>query len=195
MLHPLTNIRWIDTNNERSTSNSVKVLFQVYAHKARELKEGYHRIEFNDDSMKITDWYGWSTIKAINRIRPERQIDWFGVISANQGIVISRETIIPIYDETKPMRGFHGEIKYPYILKDVNSINPCDKVRIKNGMIGDEMIEFSNTIIKYCGDVIFDYGYEIETQSGFFNANNIHMYGSNETRENLILNNMKVIMI
>lgn len=195
MLHPLTNIRWIDTNKQRSTSNSVKILFQAYAHMAKELKKDYYRIEFNDDSVKITDWYGWSTITAINRIKPEKQIDWFGLSIANQGIVVSRETVIPIYDEDNPMKGFHGEVKYPYILKDINSINQYDKIRIRNGMIGDMMVEFSNANIKYCNNVIFDYGYEIETKSKFFNADNIHMCGSNETRRTIVFNNTKAVLM
>lgn len=180
MIHSNTKVQYMDVKRQQVFTDTIGRMFQRYSLNA-EVGTDIHTIIFNPEInvIKITDMTGWTDVKAIRKIN--KPISWtvLGVASINQ-ITLTEDTLIPIYNPNAPTQGFHGETKYPYVRKVVSDICDGDMIRVRRGT--DESgndIEF--TPISFTGLVFgldkgeLDWGYEIETKSGFFNADNIHL--------------------
>lgn len=182
MLHPNTEVQWMDVPSQKVYTDTVMKMYQMYSHKATKFLEGSETVYSYSsipDKVKIQDWYGWTDVKVIKRI--EGISEWVYLIIANHQLLVTNQTLIPVYDIKNPFQGFHGETKYPFIVKPVQVMTLEDMVRIRMGKDSNgEEIEFTPT---YPG-LIFqmkqrdcNHGYEIITQSGFFNAQNVHLWG------------------
>jgi hypothetical protein len=148
---------------------------------------GTHTGKACERVVKTTDWFGWTDIISIRR--HENIEKWISVQAANQRIELTNETLIPVYDYNNPSIGFHGERKYPYTIKQVKDVLPSDSVQIRRGKDYKNMdIKFTPITILKCVDKSYRYGYEIITKSGFFNANNIHIYGKDVIPESACVN-------
>lgn len=177
MIHPSTLIHWIDINSEEVVEDTISSLFQKYSYLREDGNNKISTIDFSRINVKIQDLTGWTKIKLVKLFNVEK-IDWYRIEIADKSIVISGDALIPIYDNLKPERGFHGEIKYPYTFKNPGKIFPCDNLRLYRGILNDNEIEFASpSTILNLGLYDNAYGYEVITQSRFFNANRIHMFG------------------
>lgn len=190
MIHSKTKVQWADVNRSDVQSGPISLLFQSFTFKAS--RSGFTEIiQFtDDDNVKITDWTGWTNILCIKKIAtsisiPEQPRDhhtiyvqdtlWHKLISGNKEIIISKNATIPIYKPTEAISGFHGEIKYPYVIKYPFDIKSGELIRILD--IDDNTpAGFGEVNINPCSGCQF--GYEIYTKSKFFNANDFHLFGS-----------------
>jgi hypothetical protein len=180
MLHPETIVQWMDVKSQKVFTDGIAKMFQMYSHMASKTSDG-SEVLFSPQSniAKITDMYGWTSVKAIRRI--DNVPEWFELNIANHQITLSRDSIIPIYEPNSPFLGFHGETKYPFTGKHITNIEEWDMARIRRGKNKDgEDIEFSNislSKVMYIFEKTLCVSYEVITKSGFFNGNNIHLFG------------------
>lgn len=175
MIHPLTKVQWIDVKSQQVFTDTIDKMFQMYSLKA---KDNDNESEIILDSIvKVTDWYGWTDVVSIKRI--ECCIVWKHIYAATKSVVLSNNTTIPVYEDDSSYKGFHGETKYNHIIKSLCDIRSGDMIRIRRGIddYGNE-VEFANVELLQNKECIptENYGYEIVTKSGFFNANNIHLF-------------------
>lgn len=182
MLHPSSIVQWMDVKSQKVFIDPISKMFQMYSHKATRTLD-ISEVLFNSKSeiVKITDMYGWTDVKALRRI-DSIGAEWVGMAAANHQIKLRRDTIIPIYNPKAPFNGFHGETKYPITAKHLYDLEENDIVRIRRGKDeNNEELEFSNIsfsgIIWNFKEFDFNYAYTIITKSGFFNGNNIHLFG------------------
>lgn len=185
MLYPTTRIQFMDVNSEEVTTCSVDAFFRKYFHKS----EQYHairRINFERDGMivKIRDNEGWTDIRYIDMYNNDD--GWVVMHAADKTITVSPFTFIPTYDEEHPETGFHGEIKYPYILMHPEKVHENKaKVRVIKGHDGRKDVEFAHGIIlpndSFLSKIAtFVIGYNIVTKSRFFNAEGVYLFGDEE---------------
>lgn len=179
MIHPNTQIQYLDIKVGEPRYNTVNDLYREYSHKANMLTDDCSVINFSSNSnVKITDLFGWTDIIQIKRIKSDN-ITWNNINVANKQILLSNDELIPFYDINKTTIGFHGEVKYEYILKHlIKSDRSKDFLRIRNGEneLG-ENIEFSPINIYSMSNDKTNYGYQLITRSRFFNGNDIHLFG------------------
>lgn len=184
MIHSSTRVQCLDINTGEPLYGTIEQIFQKYSHLIEEVSmNGYCnnilKINFDNRNFKITDLFGWTDVITIYRIMDYYQ--WSNINLDNNDIIVSSNELIPIYNKDKNKIGFHGEVKYNYILT-----NPA---KIKNGYIrvnnGEDdqgnPIEFLiPKKINNSDEYIKSNGYMIITKSRFYNGNNIHLFGSNQ---------------
>ena len=179
MIHSLTKVQYMDVKTQQVFTDTIGRMFQRYSLNAK-VETDMHTVIFNPEItlIKITDMTGWTDVKAIRKVNTI--ISWTALGAASNHISLSEDRLIPIYSPDTPIQGFHGETKYPYIPKIISDVCDGDMVRVRRGVDGSgNNIVFSP--ISFAGLAFgldkgdLDWGYEIETKSGFFNADNIHL--------------------
>lgn len=176
MIHGSAIIQWLDITTQENGISTASKLFQRYSVKAKRISEDEEVITFDkSDNVKVTDWTGWTELQAIHKIK--NADGWKIMRVGKQALMVSDDANIPAYSSTMIV-GFHGENKYPYIVKEIKDLNEGVVVRVLNP---DIEIASSNglyllEIDHYGHDGT--YGYELITRSKFYNANKFHMYGS-----------------
>lgn len=185
MIYKETQVHFLDINEGKSYIGTAESLFRHYAHKIH--PSGDHdEIVFNDqfDNVKITDWTGWTNLVKIERFL---QPNWYHLIpneskySERPDILVSSDTLIPIYDSENIVKGFHGETKFAFHLKKSEAICNGDKIRFTKLLDEDgNDHQFSSVAPVYSFSPAV--GYKIYTVSGFFNASVFHLYGG--TKDN-----------
>lgn len=178
MIHGSATIQWLDITSQENGISTVAKLFQRYSVKAKRISEDEEVITFDkSDNVKVTDWTGWTELQSIHKIK--NADGWRVMRVGNQALMVSNDTNIPVYSSTMVV-GFHGENKYPYIVRAVKDLNDVAVVRVLNPNI--EVISHNGLYIleiDHCHQTDNGtYGYEIITRSKFYNANKFHMYGS-----------------
>lgn len=179
MIHGSTIVHWLDINDQESGTSSVAKLFQRYSVKSKRISDDESVITFDkSDNVKVSDWTGWTEVQAIHKVtNPDCM--WRIIHVGEESLMLSNDTAIPIYSSTRII-GFHGENKYPYIIKEVKDLNEGHVVRVLNPSIetfnNDGLYHIDISSNKHYDNRT--YGYEIITRSKFFNANKFHMYGS-----------------
>lgn len=178
MLFKNTRIQLLDISNKVSIDDTIGNVFSKYFIKSDELGS----IDFNDMNVKISDWTGWTQLLQIRRIE-NKDIKFLHLHSTENdklertSIYLTEDHIIPSYS-LNTMNGFHGEVKYSYEMKYVMDDNITMRVFDLSKM-NWQAFKDMNT-----GDIISDnYGYEIYTKSGFYNANNLHLLSSDARME------------
>lgn len=188
MLYPTTKIQFMDVNTGKAETLSVDEFYRKYFYRSEVLHGGIRQIHFERHMMdiKIRDNEGWTNIKYINLIPNEV---WMSIHAADKSIIITPHTFIPVYDEEHPETGFHGEVKYPYILMHPEKIVENNgKIRVIKGIKDNKDVEFADVFIDYLYSKKLNIkprhpytsGYEIITKSRFFNAEGIHLFGAEE---------------
>lgn len=178
MLHRSNKIQWMNVNDSISKIDTIDRLYTEYAHRMCIQSPEKSEIYFGkDSSIKITDMFGWTSIIAIQKLLVSKE--WRKInTTINQSIIVHSNTLVPIYDPSKPSRGFHGEVKYPYVFKNPDKILPGDVTRLR-----DIDNEFFSVDVEKLDDTIDigndDFAFEILTESRFCNINRIHMFASN----------------
>lgn len=180
MLSGYTQIQWIDTNKKITQNNTISKLFQSYVERT---ENGFDQtlgviideINFDEtDGLKVKDWYGWTSV--IKIIRYYKCHGRLCLIENNENsLPINENGIFPVYDPNNPIKGFHGEIKFPYEVKNVTSLKNGDYARfISYNYESEELKDFTKIQILYYHESLDDL-YWIITKSGFFNANKFHL--------------------
>lgn len=183
MIHPSTQIQYLDIKVGEPRYKTINDLYQEYCHKAidvisnKEYKVG--EIDFSETAdVKITELFGWTDIIMLRKCQYlSSDINWINIIAANKNVLVSDKSLIPFYEVDNTTRGFHGEVKHKYILKNPTKSVKGDYLRLHGGE--DEKgnsIEFTNKILinPHHGYNV-SYGYEIITKSRFVNGNDIHL--------------------
>ena len=172
-------IQFIDVNKELMKKDSIENIYQMYSHKIELYDNKFSYINFADkDNVKISDLYGWTEIFRFAKM-PNINT-WKSIKVADKEIIISSETLIPCYDINNPYRGFHGEVKYPYILKNPEKLTSEDWLRIHRGKDqNNNDIEFDHPIVNDFIPNNNEYGYDIITKSRFGNVNDVQILLSN----------------
>lgn len=184
MIYKLTPIHFLDINEGVDYNETAEFLFTHYAHKINTTEKGEEIIFASNDNVKITDWKGWTQLEKIEKvIHP----DWYELeprvpsgLSKFTPITVSSDALIPVYDNHKMIRGFHGELKFAYTIKTADKLLYPDKIRFV------KLIDPSGVDNPFSGVSIIPkmnspaIGYNIYTKSKFFNAGIYHLYGSND---------------
>lgn len=181
MIHPDTPIRWLDTHDENVRKNTVAEIFAKFAEHATALSGDTSEITFGDTStIKVQDWYGWTDLLAITRYSNVPLEAWRKIAlmyDEERFIRVTQTELIPVYEHERATRGFHGELKYPYILKNPGKLEVNDRLRVRDVTYPTRQ-EFSTVYYKEIPNGDKDYAYGIVTKSRFYNANGFHLYGS-----------------
>lgn len=190
MLDNRVNVQWLDVNRNISRHDSINKLFQSYIEKSKSETDNSGRL-FDvvtldeSDGVKIKDWYGWtSVLKIIHYNYYEGRL--CHIKSNKDSIFINEYGLFPIYDPSRSIIGFHGEIKFPYEVKHVKDLKNGDTTRVsKHKDENNNLEEFPKIEIEYISPDTTDV-YWIITKSGFFNANNFHLVCKeiNNSKEN-----------
>lgn len=176
-IFPTQKVQMMDVKNGYSKKVQMNKMFQIFADDIECISNKYI-LNFNKDyksyNIKITDLYGWTNVLFIMK-QVCNNINWKSIKSANKEIIVSDDTLIPTYDINHPYRGFHGEVKYPYILKNPEKLSEDDWIRLHRAKDKDgNDIEFGHPIVY---DYVSDekYGYFLITKSRFGNINDIQI--------------------
>ena len=193
MIHPDTQVQYIDMRDGEPRYKSINEFYQEYCHKAilkmdtNNVQESIIDFSLNPH-VKITDLFGWTDVLEIKRftIRYPLTINWINILVKDKKLITCNRELLPVYDINDNKIGFHGEVKYKYTLTSPVKLssgylrtNNCED---ENG----NQVEFIIPEIVDLGNYNIDYsinGYEIITRSGFYNGNNIHLFGSDYIRE------------
>lgn len=200
MINGNVKIQWLDINNKTSNTTRVKELFKTYSDYMKPGEDPYeYEMTFGKDrNIQIRDLFGWSRVLCIKKRYIGDDPEKWNLLETfdNDKIILSKDSIIPLYDvKLDTSIGFHGEIKYGYKIRSIHMIQDDERIRILNKISsqlgGGTRVEFDKAIalgIKSDSHRIDEYGYEIYTKSGFYNASHIgdcrfHLFAS-ENKKN-----------
>ena len=192
MIHHSTPIHFLDINEGVDYNKDAEFLFTHYAHKINVTDKGEEIVFTDNDNVKIMDWRGWTQIEKIEKSINENWYQLMPIVIPEglynhqkfSPIEVSSDTLIPVYDPHKFIRGFHGEVKFEYKLKKVDQLSSTDQLRfLKLIDIYGNNHRFSSVTLYPTNSTII--GYKIYTKSEFFNAGVYHLYASDIVSENI----------
>jgi hypothetical protein len=176
---------FLDLKEAEPYERETEFLFTHYAHKINH-DDDHDEIVFDHDEVSVMDRTGWTELMKIEKFNNH---EWYqlllndiseeSMLSNQTSVMISADTLIPIYDTENTIRAFHGEIKYAYTLKKPHQLTHDDSIRFTKFIetSGNNNQQFANIrAIPIYEDAV---GYKIYTKSKFFNSGIFHMYGDN----------------
>lgn len=175
-----TMIQWLDITREISVIKQMDDFFQSYSDKLVTGSTSDEAIiNLNNDNIKVHDLYGWTKVEYLKK-RYISTNEWVKMIidEIRISVTMTADSIIAAYQPGDPVRGFHGEIKYPYKIRNVNMISAEDMIRITNKPSVDNHDMFFHPIVIQAFHKP-EYAYDIYTKSGFYNAGEFHMFCNN----------------
>jgi len=180
MIHPDSNLHWIDLKAQRVYTGAMSKLFQMYSHRAKNITSDLSEVIFDSDNVvKVTDYTGWTDAISIRR-RSESIVNFCLVrvdATIHHLLVCTPETLIPVYDGTK-ISGFHGETKHRFVIKYAGDIEDGDLIKMH--LRG----EGRNTPLYPVTSVItrqeMSPTYQLLTKSGFYSVNRFYLWGREE---------------
>lgn len=192
MLSGFTKIQWIDINKKVSRHDTISKLFQSYIERSENKFDSNSGLTFNEinfdetDGLKVKDWYGWTSV--IKIIRHDKCDGRYCLIETDEiSLVMNEYGLFPVYDPDNPIKGFHGEIKFPYEVKILTALKNGDYARLLTQEYEsfENLKDFQQIKITYYNDPCINY-YWLITKSGFFNANHFHLACNqfNNSKEN-----------
>ncbi len=184
MIYPTTKIQWLDFKEQLPFEESIQEMFQKYSHMFYRMKDNDYNLDtiLFDQFIKVKDLTGWTDLISIKRIEKTKGVKWFNLraMGSYENIIVSEDELIPIYIINDHMVGFHGEVKYSYILMNPEKIPLDDNHKLRMHELTHLDLDFIPLSISHYSCTNINYGYELITKSRFFNGNNIHLYGSDE---------------
>lgn len=171
----------LDTHRSVSYEESMYDIFLKYIEYTVENLDNSYTFIPAIGSLKIRDLQGWTDIIKITIFHNHHELlkmMYKIEVENHQPIFMDKDQYIPVYDGENKI-GFHGEVKY-HVQKEKVSFfkdNEISKLRTDK----NEFITSKRVIEVYRDDPTFN----IETKSGFFNANGIHLLGENNFCEKL----------
>jgi hypothetical protein len=121
-------MKWIDVDSSKVSEALIGDLFKMYSHKMEERDDGYY-IDFRNFNVKVQDHTGWTQVLSM-RITVDTS-GWSEVSVGDSSVIVSDSTLIPVYDLSRHSSGFHGEVKYPFVVKKLSDVHQDDKVKIR----------------------------------------------------------------
>lgn len=194
MIHSSSIVQYLDIDKDKSFETSIDDLYKKYIENAIQVNsdECISKIDFtNNHNIKISDWYGWSQLLCIKRVKVDKWIEL--IVNQKQlqySLILGEGMLVPSYNPYNSSRGFHGEIKYPYELKAVESFTERDILRawklvdFKDRSDSTDEAEFWHPTFIYPHKSDNNCGYIIHTKSGFVNVNKFHLY-TNDINDDL----------
>lgn len=180
MIHGNSLLRVLNISDKNSEARDISVskLFTEFYHLSDKVSEIYEYIDFPRTGIQldVRDMNGWTQLIRIDKMKKNEYMSMLTVGSNN--VLITIDELVPLY-ENNPVKGFHGEMKYPYTL--------CSAGLIKSGRFSDMLcrviIDTTDTLLHT--NVIKRYTavnevYRIIVKSRFYNCNNIYLLGSDE---------------
>ena len=178
MIHPKTNIQILDVvkSGDGSSTIPIEKLFRYYYHNSKIDEGGIRYIDFITP-INVTEQFNWTRI--VKLIKIAGNCKWKRVNIENTHIYLNDFSLVPVYDIDEAYTGFHGEVKYPYKVKNISDLVSGDNIRLRRGKNSKgEEIEFGTSISIEDDEITTEYAYGLETMSGFFTGNNIHLIAS-----------------
>lgn len=190
MINGRVEIQWLDVNSKISITTTVKDLFKRYSDFMVPGENPYEpEIRFNkkrNPDLKVRDLFGWSKVLCIKKKYISDDPDKWCILKPNyysvSEIVLTNDSLVPIYsvhgeeeclDESN---GYHGATLYGYRVRSVQMTSDKDRIRVMSSMhdtVGEGCRErfYKINVLSLGEDTRIDeYGYEIYTKSGFYNA-------------------------
>ena len=180
MIHPKTVIDVLDIKDSSIHSGSVKEIFQHYIEYMENFEDKSVLIDFEHRGLdvKIKDWTGWTRLQSIVKMPTDGA--WVRLVQEDSfhGLSVTIDDLVPVYYPDKFINGFHGETKFLYILKEALSIGADDYVRVRNltQPEDEEPRQFAHVYMMHFEDEVYKSAYQVITKSGFFNANDFHLF-------------------
>lgn len=197
MIFPSTQVQWMDVTTEKVRIDSIMSMYQTYSYREynyeeNRVSEKISEILFEEETVKTTDGWGWTDVIAIRKI----DMTACAFVQANgHQLRLCPETLIPIWDINNPVKGFHGEMKYPYEVMSIGYLfskclddehnppeNPIVKIRSQDSDPRD-FAQLKSVTLKDSHRA-YNHSYQIITKSGFYNANDIVLWGRENIPEN-----------
>ncbi len=186
MISATSMINWLDLYEKHQIHDTIENMVQRYAEKMHIFpiigNESFYIPE--NDYIMMEDLYGWTQMESIGKYSVSSYSYWVEVEAGENKIIVDSFALIPVFDIDDPKQGFHGELKYPYKLKNPEKILPTDYVRIKRGIADTEFVHPKVSKSDYSSD----HYYEIITKSRFVNVNNIYILADNKVTFDEITN-------
>lgn len=185
MISSVTNVHILDIDKEANCNGSIASFFAHYSYLWKSISENESEIDFSGMNVKIKDWTGWTQLNKIVRIennRPWSRMVCTDLLQEFYGSIIIRDQMIPVYDNSLSKPGFHGEVKYKYILRNDLYLNGMEKFVMRVFVNGEQWQQFIpmrlEPVLESNPMENRHVGYDIYTKSGFFNANGFHLCSS-----------------
>lgn len=177
-----TKVHCLDIYEERSIIKSIEEIFQMYSSRMNfDSSTKEFTIDLRNYDVKIHDLFGWTKVECLKK-RHVSPKDWreLHVSLVSKPITMTSDSVIAVYPKIESIRGFHGETKYPYEIRNIHMINDNEKIRLVNKPDPNisEIIFSEPTLTS--SSCRYDHAYEIYTKSGFYNAENFHLFSSLE---------------
>lgn len=179
-----THVSWLDMHRKAYRWTSVAELFKRLSMYATWNGANQYTIELDPGQVKVQDWYGWTDLVSITRIM-EPVESWWKVTGAVQSVTVSAFELIPVYNPADAKSGFHGDLKYGYVLKNPEKMIGLTGFRhqLMQRPADSGISEFVPFTVE-SADVHPESGYSIVTRSGSVTANCIRLFTANEAAVN-----------
>jgi hypothetical protein len=163
-------VQILDIENATPYEDTVSSIFNKFIEKGTQSTNViYYKPKAG--SLKIRDLQGWTDILQLSMFY---NADGYTMAKISteltKPLLVTRDQFIPVYDDESTV-GFHGEVKHHF--RKCSARVFYDGI-IENLRTNDNQFITSDIVnaisIKNAG-----YVYGIDTKSGFFNANNLHL--------------------
>lgn len=195
MIHAFTKINALDLKSGYNFDGMVVKLLSQYMEYVDFFDDGSLLLDCDKVGLylAIQDWTGWTKLNSIACV--SKITTWYRLIidqdNALRPLHATKEELIPVYDPSQSIRGFHGETKFLYQLKGIGDLVHGDKIRHRDltGPEDDHPQQFGTVLAAEPDPLESDssrfetVGYEIETLSGFYNGNGVHLAANNITEK------------
>ena len=184
MIHPSTIIDILDMKDADFQTGRIKNIFQHYIEYAEFFEDKSAMIDFVRSGLdvKVKDWTGWTQLLSIIKIPSDGS--WVRLVQEDSfhGISLSIDDLVPVYYPDNCIRGFHGERKFLYTLKEALSIGKDDYLRERNltQPEDEEYKQFTHVYLMHFEDEVYESGYQVITKSGFFNGSDFHLFSGDQ---------------
>ena len=163
-------VQILDIENSTPYEDTVSSIFNKFIEKGtKSANVIYYKPK--EGSLKIRDLQGWTDILRLSMFYNADSYTMAKIgTKLTKPLLVTRDQFIPVYDD-ETIVGFHGEVKHHFRKCSARVFydGVIDKLRTNdNQFITSDIVKAIH--IKNAG-----YVYGINTKSGFFNANNLHL--------------------
>lgn len=185
MIHPDSNVKWIDAQSETQGEGNIGDLVSRYISKGTNVGD-IISIDFDawGKNIYIQDFQGYARIKSIWRHNSTNDVKWLKISAEGHVIIATDNTFFPVYKEDGHVlkHGLNGAIRRLHTLKHAGKIDPTiDCLRIYDE--SEKVDTLAHPVIEILDpSEVPSYGYEIFTAMRFYGVEGIYMFGSNEIK-------------
>lgn len=128
MIYPTSRIKCLDIQRQQHRKCTMNELYQEYIYFVEYDENDIASINLSKQNIKTCDWYGWTQLLEIKKV----PVDKWVTIKINDyepPLIVAANSLVPVYDITNPVTGFHGEVKYHFNLKPASELTKNDLLR------------------------------------------------------------------